>query len=706
MAALPPAIAAIAAPGYRSYREFYDDADNDPYQGHYEAIVARFNTDPPPPAVAATPAALVETVCNTTQQPGPAFLMYCRPAYDPVGTAGPKIMLFHRLARYGEQIGLPTVWDGQAFAFLGDVVPPHSDIGTVAWDSAFFFRTNVMRVQHQDVFGQALEAFPDAATFGPFDAADAATTDTRRVRLAAYVPPKYVNLFLGHQLSPREACDRCCPLVGADGLADTLADLLFWLRATMTIQAGGGESPLLTDHPTVPMATAELISHRRHLLFTDLPALSTGVVGQGAQLIAGAVGTLVEQNREFRTADEQRKAADTKTPDTFLGAAVQSLLRLAQVATSGELPPLWQGLATATKTHQRSIIQMAIDEALQVIAPGGGRAYIVTPSVAKKVACLEFRMSNPEDLATGLQPFILVQTTPGERQSAQALVHVFDTVMGGASASVADAQTLIANDPATLPRTLTQARTCLTVFQGFLRITLGHAHPWTRGLHMFRLQMVARETELEGLPTRNLQYRNLVPSLIVRWIQLRWDDWLQSQWYAPLNVPVPELTDLFSHIRLDTAWEPTLPSQYLRLTPPQAPGGPTGSAPPAGATSTAGMTVRGTIQSAAPTLGPSTIVRNTTYLDTDFGIYRSRDVRIRDLLVTTAATPPPASSHDNPAARGHQPNTPVRICLSYHIKGMCNTRCGRSCDHKPLTDAKRQELLTWCAAHYVAPALA
>jgi hypothetical protein len=297
-AAVPPPVpvpAAPAAPILRSYRNYYDDADNDPYAGQYAAVVARFSgADPVAPALVATPADLAQAVYDSTLRPGPAFLLYCRPQFDPTGTGAPRIQLFHRLGRYGGTIAMPTIWDGIGFAFVGDVMPPHADIVSVVWPQTLFFRTGVMRVQHLDVFNQALLDAPAAETFGPFGAPDAATTDIHRVRMSAYVPHKYVNLFLGQELTPREACERAIAAIEADGLTATMQDLLFWLRATMTTQVAGADSPLLVAYPTVPLPDANLTAHRRHYLFTDLPSLSGGAVEEGATLIAGAVGTLVE----------------------------------------------------------------------------------------------------------------------------------------------------------------------------------------------------------------------------------------------------------------------------------------------------------------------------------------------------------------------------------------------------------------------------
>lgn len=473
----------------------------------------------------------------------------------------------------------------------------------------------------------------------------------------------------------------------------------------MTRQQAGQESALVYAHPTLPPVVPEIVNHRRQLLFRDLPALSTTVVGQGAMLIAGAIGNAVDQQRQFRDADEERRSAsESKTPDTLLGAAVQSLLRITQTATSAELPPLWQELAETNKTQRRLVIQRSLDEALQVVIPGGGRSHVITPSLAKKICDLEFRMTNPEDLATGLQPFVLVQTTPSERQAAQTLVDSYDTVMAGASASLTDAQQLIAHDTAVLPRTSVQARTCLTYWRALMLITMGPYHPWTVALGAFLAQYLARENEIElVVPRDSQQPRSMVPALMVRWIQLRWEDWLQTQWNSPNNVPVPNVLELFSHLRVGFAWEPPIPPQYLQRARPGTPAAPGPPTMPSVTNPSPPGEIPTPPRDVNPGVGALTAVRNIHYSEADFGTFRQLPIRIRDLLLRHAATPPPISSYDSPAHRNRSnPREPIRMCLSFHVKGMCNARCGRACDHQPLTDAKRQELVAWCTAHYVA----
>jgi hypothetical protein len=84
--------------------------------------------------------------------------------------------------------------------------------------------------------------------------------------------------------------------------------------------------------------------------------------------------------------------------------------------------------------------------------------------------------------------------------------------------------------------------------------------------------------------------------------------------------------------------------------------------------------------------------RNSLHLEMDFGhCFCPIPIRFRDLLARLINTPPPVSSFDAPHFRDPQqrhPDKPVRICLSYHGKGMGNSGCGRACDHKPLTPKK------------------
>jgi hypothetical protein len=43
------------------------------------------------------------------------------------------------------------------------------------------------------------------------------------------------------------------------------------------------------------------------------------------------------------------------------------------------------------------------------------------------------------------------------------------------------------------------------------------------------------------------------------------------------------------------------------------------------------------------------------------------------------------------------------MCISYHVKGMCNTRCGRATDHCSHNAAETGRLLALCLSAFAIP---
>ena len=54
------------------------------------------------------------------------------------------------------------------------------------------------------------------------------------------------------------------------------------------------------------------------------------------------------------------------------------------------------------------------------------------------------------------------------------------------------------------------------------------------------------------------------------------------------------------------------------------------------------------------------------------------------------------------AARVPWPTMPQghNFCLTYHIKGVCNTRCGNTADYIPHTVEEDAQQIAWCDLNY------
>ena len=681
---LPPP--AAGAPVVRTYRAFYADAANDPYAGSYADVVNEYAV-PLANANAPTPQQLAHRLYSSVQQGLPnAFIMLC----GPPGRG--RITLFHKIAKFYPRVGLPaTQWDDRAFAYKGDV-SGGGQIAIVDWeDQAFHQVPAQLRIPTMPTLEQALAADPDLNVVGPYGNADAGT-EVVRVRRCSYIPSRYVGLLLEEDLQPKEALVRLWGAIINDGLTEDLEPLSVFLRACMTLQAPQQQdSPLLVAHPTAPVADALLFAHRQALLEHDLPALGTAALNLGAHQIAASIGVLTDEHRQARAAEAARRAAETKTPDTYFGTSVSYLLRLSHSATSTDLPDMWADLARSPKGQQRHVLQRALNESIARISPS--RGFILTPALMTKIINLDFRMSNPEDLSTGIQPFVLGQGTPADRQEAHRLSLLYDLVVGGgASASLSDAQHVTESDTAVLPRTFAQSKLALTYMWVIVDMTLGPAHPWTLQLQAFITEYQQREMDLELTSTRDPAYRLMVPALITRWVQLRWSLWVDRQWNSPADVPAPDLLSLFSDIRLSMPWEPMLPSRYQTLVVPAPAAAPPPAAPPAARPPPA--------PPGAPAASPAAtqqVANNRNYDAATFGRFRNLNVRIRDVLARARTDPPPLSTHNNPQdPQQSARDTPLRLCIAYHVKGQCTGRCGRRLDHNVLPDASRDELVAWC----------
>jgi hypothetical protein len=153
-------------------------------------------------------------------------------------------------------------------------------------------------------------------------------------------------------------------------------------------------------------------------------------------------------------------------------------------------------------------------------------------------------------------------------------------------------------------------------------------------------------------------------------------------------------------IRLHAPWEPTFPAHYYNVRTQTT---PTKAVPAVQAPSATNIAA-GTIELATsgrthpptgPTATPATIrtrgsvQRKPTPINPSFQRFVDMNLRVRDVMVRAgAANRVPTNSNG------------IEMCLSYHIKGMCNTNCARNGDHKEHTAAEDQAILRWCEAHY------
>jgi hypothetical protein len=227
------------------------------------------------------------------------------------------------------------------------------------------------------------------------------------------------------------------------------------------------------------------------------------------------------------------------------------------------------------------------------------------------------------------------------------------------------------------------------IFLGFLNVFLGQGHAFTMawGQHThtakFRLNM------LQFYPPRISRHAFLLSALVQRWAQLRWNYWLQCEHALMTNVPPPDWEDLWKCIQLKTDWESPLPERYLM------PSQPVVAVSYVPYIDTPSITSAGPAAPMAPATAPlppasdNTPERSLTYKSC-FLPYKETGQRVREVIKKAIA-----NGHHLPKNVQSQV-----MCVSFHVKGICNSRCGRKADHRLHNATKTQVLLDWCKAAF------
>jgi hypothetical protein len=397
------------------------------------------------------------------------------------------------------------------------------------------------------------------------------------------------------------------------------------------------------------------------------------------------LGELVADMRQNRLDDETRRALESaRTPERYFGAVgVAKLLRLCQVATSAELPQLWIDLASAPKKQDLVTIQQAFDHVASNVLNMPGTRIPMTPDIAGKIRSLAFEMSDEEDLTTGIHPFTFGYQDQAEVAAAYEIAERYQIIQQGLGAPTLSEAAEFARPTRTkLPRTLTEATISYGNFRVALHVLLGSEHPVTRAYDTFWSTWNASQAHLLNIRTRT---PGLFPALTVRWIQLRFTLWFGQQAQTNAAVGAPDFVELLRQIRLQALWEPYLPDRYLGAPPPTDVTPHPAAVAPVVAPSPA--PAPGVPPAATRTRG--TLERKSSPLNQAFQPFVDLNLRVRDVL-----------QRAGPTNRVPTNANGVEMCMSYHLKGMCNTNCSRQGDHRDHTPAEDQALLGWCQQHY------
>jgi predicted RecA/RadA family phage recombinase len=687
MAAFPPGAGVPQPPDptaaqNKTFTEYYNDASNDEFRGDYTTVMATFAS---PGVGNVQPVTIRDLISNDPHRSSMGYAVLVVSASNPNQPG--LIYGMHTVSKYAPRFGFPaTPWDSQLFATLHDVVGNQIP-ATIQFPSDAFARMGQganYRVPSDQLIDAEFAADPSLEVLGPY-ANGTVDTELISCRNIVGIPHRYMRHFIPGPLTPRRTWEIVAADIITTGHTAACASLLNFLRLALTLNAAGDTaSPLARGTFEVPLADGDLIRHRTVLVQHKLPGLHQTPTLAAGQAIAASVSELATEQRAYRQDMADRHAqSKKKTVDEYFGAHLHTVLRMCNVANVGELPPIYQAMADNGRKKHRSTMQQSMDEMLDRMGLSDFPC-VISADLATKVSDFMW-VNHPEDLGVGIHPFSVGEMNPDTVIALQESARNYDLItMGSVAPNLDDCRTLVGSgDKVSIPTSLVALDCQNHIFLAFLNVFLGQGHPvsiaWAEHTSTTKNRLVL----LQSYKPRTPRHEFLLPALVQRWAQLRWSYWVRCQRSSYAHAPPPDWGDIWRCVHHRSDWESPLPERYLTsIVPgPQSTSRQVITAPSPPPTPPAAPTTTRT-----PAKDAKTTLERCVAFDKAYLPYKNSNKRVRDVIKAAdeRGHAVPRNSHGKD------------MCVSYHVKGVCNSNCGRKADHRAHDAAESKTLLAWC----------
>ena len=527
-------------------------------------------------------------------------------------------------------------------------------------------------------------------------------------RKAAFVPFDLVPLLAGG-VSAREgflavyAHMQSTP--GGTAPVQPLIDLLI-AGITLSTTAEAGVPAVVSDSAGQPfISSGRLISvMKKEVLHVALPGLVTpppqpASAWGGEAVITGALDKLLEVQTESVAAEAAQKAAAARpkgmTTMYPIGSTGTQLRRLLQTVDTEEYPKVYQMIAD--KPKQVSIHTTVVGAITAAAMELNCRTPIVPVSYAKLFTSLAWGGTNRFNLGEGLVPSAVIPAAGrGLAQSSKLRASTIATNQNfstfiESSTNMTSADIIQMNQTeAYIPEDYPEAMAQLLGYACVLAAAVGTSHDVFIEYEAARSRVLRNEVEITGL--FRMEYQHYGPLMLIYYFDYHMRFYFEEQLLSPEAAELPPLRKGLRKLLMYNKVEDMMPawktniqvSQLLLGKGDQEKGG------------------SGLLSPTATTMAEKKPVKNSQ-LDARYTGTDAMGTMLKGRITALLSK----AQEANPGIKVPKHSSGSPRCLSYHLKGVCYTNCGRANDHGPLTGPEKSVLFKYaesiCSACSDAP---
>ncbi|KAL7577854.1 hypothetical protein ACA910_010600 [Epithemia clementina (nom. ined.)] len=331
---------------------------------------------------------------------------------------------------------------------------------------------------------------------------------------------------------------------------------------------------------------------------------------------------------------------------------------------------------------------------------------IVMPTMVKMFTSLRLATDSLDTLEDGLQPFAWTLTdasSPGAEAATDAARQAsedYDQLMASSVSAGLCQGPAHHHHQSSASAASFQMKAMFQATRLVLMLAMGQGHPLYRSYHRFVQRFSKRETMyLQRLASLRIDQDI---SCLTRYNQLQLSIWFRNMRVHDSLPPLPPpgFEDVLNQLEMSQAsWVPVVPAKYLtQAALLKSIGG--------SSTTTSGSTI--TTSSSAGSSNPASsgsatssnrsaaraaqvinVQRNPIFKEFEEQLGKTK---LND-AIKKAGTPPIVRRPDHEQGGAI---VDVAMCGSFHLRGVCNSKCGCRADHAPHTEAEDKQLQEWC----------